>query len=192
MKRLACLILLSSFLFGCASKPTYSYDHDASVDFSELKTYRWYDDVYPSRDSRYRSYGDANNRVRRFINRELTSKGFTEAKSGNADFLVNYHVSKEERYSAKQFNNYYDGGVHGGVSTGSYGSSVAIGYSTGGGKPKTYAEGTVVIDLLSSEAKGLIWRSIAEGRLPKKLSPSIRDNAADLLSKEMFSAFPPQ
>ena len=108
MKRLACLILLSSFLFGCASKPTYSYDHDASVDFSELKTYRWYDDVYPSRDSRYRSYGDANNRVRRFINRELTSKGFTEAKSGNADFLVNYHVSKEERYSAKQFNNYYD------------------------------------------------------------------------------------
>jgi hypothetical protein len=50
----------------------------------------------------------------------------------------------------------------------------------------------VVIDLLSSETKGLIWRSIAEGRLPKKLSPSIRDNAADLLSKEMFSAFPPE
>jgi len=101
-------------------------------------------------------------------------------------------VSKEERCSAKQFNNYYDGGVHGGVSTGSYGSSVAIGCSTGGGKPKTHAEGTVVIDLLSSETKGLIWRSIAEGRLPKKLSPSIRDNAADLLSKEMFSAFPPE
>ena len=102
---------------GCASKPTYSYDHDASVDFSELKTYRWYDDVYPSRDSRYSSCGDANNRVRRFINRELTSKGFTEAKSGKADFLVNYHVSKDERYSAQQFNNYYDG-VHGGVDGG--------------------------------------------------------------------------
>ena len=47
---LVCLLLLG----GCADKPTYEADYDQGFPFSQLKTYRGYDDDYNTRESQYR------------------------------------------------------------------------------------------------------------------------------------------
>ena len=188
------LISMLLLMTACASGPAYNYDYALDRDYTTLKTYRWYDDVYASKEAEYRSYNSSDKRIRKYIDRELKAKGYRQKNSGQADFLVNYHVSKQERYSSQQFNNYYgsNGGVHGSVATGTRGSAVSIGYTSGNGKPRTYKEGTVMIDIISGSDNKIIWRGVAEGRLPKSLSQAKRNQIANTLSKEMIGAFPPK
>ena len=183
-----CFTLL--VISACASGPDFNFDYSLERDYSILKTYRWYDDVYDSKEAKFRSYNSSDKRIRKYIDRELKAKGYRQLENGKGDFLVNYHVSKQEKYSSNQFNDYYGRGVHGSVATGTMGSAVSIGYSTGS-KPRTYKEGTVVIDFIESAENKIIWRGIAEGRLPKSLSNAKRNQIASEVSKELIGAFPP-
>lgn len=177
-------------LTGCASQPTYFVDHDPSFDFGALKTYRWYDDAHPSKNAEYRAYNSSDKRVRTYIDRELQQSGFRESSYGEPDFLVNYSISSEEKTSIDNFAGYPPAGVHGGVGVSNYGSAVSVGYSSGP-SVKTYKEGTVVIDVIDTKEDRVVWRSVAEGRLSKKLSISEKDALAAKLSKELMAEFPP-
>ena len=96
---LVCLALLA----GCADKPTYDVDYDQSFPFAEYKTYRWYDDDHNSRESQYRRYNSSDQRVRNTADQELMQRGLRQGARGQADFWVNYHVTKRQlndrRYS---------------------------------------------------------------------------------------------
>ncbi len=89
---LACLALLA----GCADKPTYDVDYDQSFPFSEFKTYRWYDDDHNSRESEYRRHNSSDQRVRNTADQELMQRGLRQGARGQADFWVNYHVTKRQ------------------------------------------------------------------------------------------------
>ena len=89
---LACLALLA----GCADKPTYDVDYDQSFAFSEFQTYRWYDDDHNTRESQYRRYNSSDQRVRNTADQELMQRGFRQGARGQADFWVNYHVTKRQ------------------------------------------------------------------------------------------------
>ncbi|WP_101759014.1 DUF4136 domain-containing protein [Oceanicoccus sp. KOV_DT_Chl] len=185
-------VFLVMLIAACANGPELNYDYLLDRDYSLLKTYRWYDDVYSSKEAEYRSYNASDKRVRTYIDRELIAKGYRLLNEGKSDFLINYHISKQERYSNSQFNDYYDRGMHGAVSTGTMGTAVAVGYSSGNNEPRTYKEGTVVIDILATADNKIIWRGIAEGRLPKELSQAKRNHIANELAKEMLAEFPPK
>jgi hypothetical protein len=73
------------------------------------------------------------------------------------------------------FNSYDQPGVHGGVATGTYGTSVAIGVSTGSSGPTYYKEGTIVIDIIDVASNSVVWRGVADGRLPKDMGLSKRN-----------------
>lgn len=192
MFRIVSMVFTVLLITSCASGPEYNYDYALDRDYSTLKTYRWYDDVYPSKEAEYRSYNSSDDRIRKYIDRELKAKSYRQISTGQADFLINYHVSKQEKYSSQQFNDYYGGGVHGAVATGTMGTAVSIGYSSGNGQPRTYKEGTVMIDIISAADNKIIWRGVAEGRLSKSFSRAKRNQLADTLAKEMLGAFPPQ
>ncbi|WP_195891479.1 DUF4136 domain-containing protein [Luminiphilus syltensis] len=178
------------FLAGCSSQPEFTLDYDASYNFAGLETYRWYDDVYPSQLADYRQYNASDKRVRFFVDRELQKKSFKEVATGKADFLINYHIAKEERVKIDNFARYPSAGMHGGVGVGTYGTAVSVGYSSGP-SVKTYKEGTVVLDVIDSASGNVVWRNIVEGRLPKSLSSNEKDAMAAKLSKEMMLDFPP-
>ena len=183
-------IVILAFLTGCASQPTYFVDHDVTFDFRTLKTYRWYDDAHPSKNAEYRQYNSSDKRVRTYIDRELQQSGFREISRGEPDFFMNYSISAEEKTSIDNFAGYPPAGVHGGVGVSNYGSAVSVGYSSGPSK-KTYREGTVVIDVIDTREDRVVWRSVAEARLSKKLSISEKDALASKLSKELMAEFPP-
>ena len=176
------------FLSGCASGPDIFIDYSTSTDFSHYKTYRWYDDVMSSKEADYRQYNSQDKRVRKYFNKELERLGYRAVNSGEPDFLINYHISKQENLQIDQFSQYSSKGVHGSVAAGTYGQSVSIGYSSGS-KPRVYKDGTVVIDIINTAKSEVAWRGIAEGRLPKDLSPKKRDQIAFNLSKKLLGEF---
>lgn len=185
-----CLFLLSA----CASnEPSVTTDYATDVDFSRWQSYRWYGDVFPSKEEEFRSYNDSYQRIRAAVDDYLTTRGYREAVGDGADFFVNYHVSTHNNVKIDNFARYSgDGGVHGGVSTGTYGSSVAIGYSSPNHGVRTYKEGTAVIDIIESASKRVAWRGVAEGRMSKDVDLSKRRRVTREVVEMLLGQFPPQ
>ncbi len=188
----AVISLLALTLLGaCSSHPTYVVDHDESVDFSGLKTYRWYDDVHSSREAEYRHYNGSDKRIRTYVDREMKIRGLTEARSGQGDFWVNYNVSRQSKMRVNDISPYSSAGMHGGASVGTYGTSVGIGYSSGP-SVREYKEGTFVLDIIDVNSKQVVWRGIAEASLPKSMHQSDRNKLASEVSRDILKDFPPR
>ena len=182
---------LTLLLGACASSPEYNYDFNPEHNYKQYQSYRWYDDVFPSKEAEYRQYNASDERVRKYFDHELKAKNIRLVSHNNPDLLINYHISSKENFSSSSFDNYYGKGVHGSAAVGTWGSGFSIGYSTGS-SVRTYKEGTLVIDILDAEKKQLIWRGITEGRLPKDLDRSKRDAIIHEAAEQMIANFPPR
>ena len=180
---LACLALFA----GCADKPTYDVDYDQSFPFAEYKTYRWYDDDHNSRESQYRRYNSSDQRVRNTADQELMQRGLRQGARGQADFWVNYHVTKRQTQKISG----QEQGMHGGVAAGTYGRSVSVGYSSGQ-SVKTYEDGTAMFDVIDIKTGRIVWRGVAEGRLKNNMSKADREQLTITVVHELLKKFPPQ
>jgi hypothetical protein len=181
--------LFTLALVACSNTVNIDSDYFAGTDFSTLKTYRWYDDVHESRTARYRTYNSSDKLMRQVVEAELKKKGLRPAAGDTGEFLVNYQIGAETVMNQTIHNN--DPGVHGGVSTGTYGTSVALGVSVGSSGPTYYKEGTVVLDVIDTATNKVIWRSIADGRLPKDMGLNKRNEIIRELVPRMLEEFPP-
>jgi hypothetical protein len=184
--RFAGLALLVA-LVGCADKPTYEIDYDQSFMFTQYQSYRWYDDDHASRESQYRRQNSSDQQVRSVANAELMARGFKETTRGNADFWVNYHVTKRQTQKITG----QEQGMHGGVGVSNYGKSVSVGYSSGP-SVKTYEDGTAVFDVIDIRTNKIVWRGVAEGRLKNKMSFADKQELRVTVLHELLSAFPPK
>jgi hypothetical protein len=180
---LVCLALLA----GCSDKPTYEADYDQNFPFGQLKTYRWYDDDHNTRESQYRRRNSSDQRVRNTADQELMQRGFRQGSQGQADFWVNYHVTKRQTQKVSG----QPQGMHGGVAGGTYGRSVSIGYSSGQ-SVKTYEDGTAMFDVIDIKTGRIIWRGVAEGRLKSNMSKADREQLTITVVHELLKQFPPQ
>jgi hypothetical protein len=187
----ATFIFFALLLGGCATKTSYNVDYDEYRDFSTYKSFRWYDDVHPSKEADYRQYNSSDGRVRDHVDTYLLQRGFKLLESGAGDFWVNYHISKQNHMKIDNFGRYPSAGAHGAVSAGTYGSAVAVGYSSGP-SVKEYKEGTVVIDIIDAKSSEIVWRGIAEDRLPKNMGRAERDKMAAVVTRELLEDFPPR
>ena len=179
---LACLALLA----GCADKPTYDVDYDQSFPFAEYKTYRWYDDDHNSRESQYRRHNSSDQRVRSTADQELMQRGLRQGARGQADFWVNYRVTKRQTQKISG----QEQGMHGGVAAGTYGRSVSVGYSSGQ-SVKTYEDGTAMFDVIDIKTSRIVWRGVAEGRLKNNMSKAEREQLTITVVHELLKQFPP-
>jgi len=179
---LACLALFA----GCADKPTYDVDYDQSFAFSEFQAYRWYDDDHNTRESQYRRYNSSDQRVRNTADQELMQRGFRQGDRGQADFWVNYHVTKRQTQKVSG----QEQGMHGGVAAGTYGRSVSVGYSSGQ-SVKTYEDGTAMFDVIDIKTGRIVWRSVAEGRLKNNMTKADREQLTITVVHELLKQFPP-
>ena len=127
MFRTVFIVVFFAMISACASKPTYELDYDQDFDFSNFKTYRWYDDVVQSREAQYRKFNASDKRIREVVGKELAVHNLRESKTEDVDFWINYTVSKQRQQIIHSTG--YDKGMHGGVSAGTYGNSVSVGYS---------------------------------------------------------------
>lgn len=179
--------LCGVFIAGCADKPTYQVDYDQEFPFAGYQTYRWYDDDHNTTESQYRRYNSSDKRVRNIANQELIQRGFREAAPGQADFWVNYHVTKRQTQKVTG----QEQGMHGGVAAGTYGRSVSVGYSSGP-SVKTYEDGTAMFDVIDIKTGRIVWRGVAEGRLKNNMSKADREQLTITVVHELLTQFPPK
>jgi len=189
MSRLGFSALMLVVLAACASKPTYEFDYDHNFDFSSFKTYHWYDDMVHTRESEYRKFNPSDKRIREVVGRELARHNLRESSSAEADFWINYSVSKHRQQIVHTTG--YDQGMHGSVSAGTYGTGVAVGYSSGP-SVREYDEGTAVLDVIDAKTRKIVWRGIAEGRLKDHATMNERYNATMAIASELLADFPPK
>ena len=172
---LLCIIVFSS----CSSTPSVSIDYDQTSNFDNLKTYAWM-----TVNEEPNNTGVKNtlvmSRIHDAIDSQLTEKGY-EHIAQNPDFFVAYHASVDEKTQIHSIP-YYGGGV--GVYR--YGTVHTNVYQT------RYEEGTLIVDILDSEGKKLIWRGITKGPVDRQVDPKTKTKRINEAVKKILDRFPPQ
>ena len=157
------LIVLA--LAGCATYSVKS-DFDSSADFTGYSSFAIYDksnlkDRLPIADQR----------VERSVRNEMTAKGFRAVTPGQADLFVAIHGATREKLDVTAYG---------------YGGWHRRGYV----EVDQYQEGTLIIDLIDSRAKEVVWRGSATGAIddrPGRNEEKVAEVVAAILAK-----FPPQ
>ena len=175
MKTLKILFLLfSSFLISCQAVHINS-DYDKSIDFSKFKSYAFYktgiDKVEISDLDK--------KRILRSIDEEMTLKGFV--KSETPDMLINISTKEREQVNVNQFN-------------AGFGYGWGFGWNPmfmGGGmnNVSTFAEGTLIIDLIDAAKKELIWQGEGVGHLTQNTDR--KDQNIKGFVTRIMSQYPP-
>ena len=163
-------ILFSALLALVGCKSTTNYDYDASVNFSEIKTYAW---VIESKktdgDIEYFQSDINNKRIITAIESNLESKGLRKVSPNEANVLVNYHTSiknsteRDVTSTNAAFWNFGRGYHHSRLSA----------HINLNNLYRDYKEGSLVIDFVNPQNQ-LIWRGSDETRLNSKSTPEKR------------------
>lgn len=177
------LAALAVSLTGCSSI-SYNYDWDQDAQFGAYKTFAWMPDSSIAR-SAPRSNADAaikNNdlldrRIRRAVEEELIAKGFTKAE-GTGDFMVAYHVGSADKISITDWGYGYGGPYWGG-----YGRDIDV---------YQYQQGTLILDLIDTNAKELVWRGTATKPLDDRPTPESIDRTVNTVVGTLLKRFPPR
>ena len=174
------LRLFSTFslllLVSCSSISVKS-DFDRGADFSKLQTYRWYDGKPIPGDALAKN-DLAKKRIVNSVNRVLKSKGFSESKATEVDFIITIHAGSKEKMQVTNWGGYgwYD------PWWGPYGGRVDVSY---------YEEGSLVVDIVRKEDKELIWRGVATGVVRDYSDPEDAQAFVDDVVTKVLAEFPP-
>ncbi len=167
-------LILLTFLVSCQAVHINS-DYDKQVDFSKFKTYAFYktgiDKVEISDLDK--------KRIMRSIDEQMTLKGFV--KSETPDMLINISTKEREQVNVNQFN-------------AGFGYGWGFGWNPmfwGGGMNNisTFAEGTLLIDLIDSGKKELFWQGEGVGHLTQNTDR--KDKNINEFVSRILSQYPP-
>ena len=191
--RVILLVSCSSLaLVGCASPIKIAHDMDPEVDFSKFKTFAWISDeplIKPAEGLTAGAGARVNplddQRVRRAVNQNLSSKGFKPVGLEQADLVVSYGFGSEEKldiYSSPNAGGYYPYGYGYGYGYGGWygGSDVRV---------NQYTQGTLTIQLFDRETKNAVWVGWASKRLSD--SDSRKEGLLAEVINKILEPFPP-
>ena len=183
MRQLAFPVVLVLFvaLAGCAVGPRHEYDE--KVDFSTMRTFAWLEPEYAESEvSVSHPVLDSpllGQRVERAVVATLQERGFRVAEE-NPDFLVTYHTAEGEK--ERQSGSYVSLGYGRGHSP-FFGTGILLDMT-----PRSFKEGTLIVDVVDAETEELIWRGWNDTVLNQRNFDQERVNEA---VRFILSAFPP-
>ena len=164
-------ILAVLFVSGCSPFRIYT-DYDHEVDFSRYQTFK----MLKSHKERNK-FGVLDNqlnrtRIRRAVISALEEKGYRMIEKGRADFLVATYISLQKKIDVTTY------GYHGWRSPGPRYKEV-----------RRYKEGAIIIDIIDSKKKQLVWRGAAEDAL--RYEDNLEEDVKDAVEAVMKD-FPPE
>lgn len=171
IKILAVILFLS--LGSCSSISVYN-DYDKNADFSQYKTYAFHkrgiDKVQISELDK--------KRILNAIDLELSKKGMV--KSENPDLLINIFTKERERIDVSQFNMGWGYGWGWGWNPYLWGGQNFVTTST---------EGTLIIDLIDSRKKELVWEGEGIGYLTQ--NRELKEKNINEFVAKILAQYPP-
>jgi len=168
-------------LAGCSSYDI-KYDYDMQTNFASLKTYKWIErtvtNATGSASVAQRNNSLLDKRIRGAVDTQMAAKGFTPTED-NPDVFVVYYTGLKDKIDVTDWGYTYAGSYWGG----GLGRNVDV---------YQYTEGTLIVDLVDSSNKELVWRGSATGvvepgRKPEEVEARINDVVA-----RIFQNYPPR
>jgi hypothetical protein len=186
-KKMSRFVLLTSavmLLASCASKPTIETDYDHTIDFSQYKTYGFFNPMGIENPNYSSIYGSI---FRDAISKEMESRGYR--MSDNPDLMINVSGRLQDKTKVTTTSDPYMGGGYYGYRRGAYGAWGGYGYGTTT-HVSNYTEGTVNVDMVDRAMKRMVWEGVAVGRVnEKKTNEETRTNIYAGI-QEMFAGYP--
>ena len=166
-------ILVALMLTSCGA--VINYDYEKSTDFSQYKTYNYFDDMKTGL-----SQLDTK-RIIKAIDAKLTTLGLT--RSDNPDFFIDIQSQDIQNRSNSNI------GVGAGGGGGNVGGGVSVGIPLGGNQHTR----ELVIDFVDKKQnERLFWQAVSESTYSPNASPDKREAAFVKLVEKIFSAYPPK
>lgn len=140
--------LLTVLAAGCAPITTGAY-LERGVSFSNYATYDWEPpDNLPVGDPRLDNNPFFNDYLQGAIERRLAAKGFERARGEQPDLLVHYHATVSQELDV-------------------YRADTHLGYCYANCEPQyvEYEQGTLVLDIVDTRTRRVVWRGWAEQSL---------------------------
>ncbi|NGP53659.1 DUF4136 domain-containing protein [Thioalkalivibrio sp. XN8] len=183
LMKLTLVAALVAVAAGCASTPNYRVDYDPTVDFSQYRTYGFFDELGTDQAG-YSSL--VTQHFKSATRREMERLGYTYTEQ-DPDLLVNFNASSTEKTEVRSrpspvmgYTGYY--GYRGGLYAPFPVYETQI-------ETVDYKVGTANIDVVDADRQMLIWEGVAEGRLTKEAMQNPRE-AIDKVVTELFAFYP--
>ena len=181
-----CLLLIS----GCASTVDVTTDYDQSANFSQYRTFSFYQDR-PSqpRDAATNFDTSLDLYLRNAVRQSLTNQGLRYDTS-SPDLKVAYDVAVSTETEVNT-NYAYPPGFGYGYSYW-YGYRYNYGFSRFATPYRTinqYREGTVVVDLVDPDTNELVWRGIGEAAVDMR--GNIEQERINTIVSDILNNYPP-
>jgi hypothetical protein len=168
------LALAAALALGTAGCSTLelSSDYNPGTDFAKYRTFSFREGQTPRNPQAARS-------VKYAVELALEGKGL-KAVEGGGDLLIYGHFVRDEKWEVETYGYYSTGWYgwgYGGVAT----TSV-----------RKIPVGTLMIDLVDSASKELVWRGVVKDEISQDLYPEEREKKAIRVAKELFAGYPPK
>lgn len=175
------------WLSGCGGIPV-STDYDPEYQLQPTASYAWMEAPKQAMKDPLIDNDLLERRVRRAVDEQLAANGLRLVADGqHPDVLVTYHVGQKEKVdidTADHFYGYY----------GYYPCWHCWGPPPFGGRDvwvTYYTQDTLLVDMVDAKTKKLIWRGVANRRMPNFKSPAERDTYVRESVNAIFQHFPP-
>lgn len=179
------LMGIAILLAGCASKPTIETDYDHTVDFSEYKTYGFFNPLGIENPNYSSIYGSI---FRDAIGKEMESRGYT--KSDKPDLVINVSGRLKDKTRVTATSDPFMGGYYG-YRRGVYGAWGGYGYGYGASTHVSqYTEGTINVDVVDRAQKRMVWEGVAVGRVNEKRTSDETRASIYAGIQDMFAGYP--
>lgn len=183
IRTLFVLVVAAALLTACSSGPAIKADYDPSVDFSQYRTFNFYNPMGIENPNYSSILGQM---FRDAITRQMEQRGYT--LSDDPDVLMNVSARLEDKTKVTTYNDPMYGGYYG-YRRGYYDPWYGYGYGTST-HVSQYTEGTVNIDMVDARAKRMVWEGVAVGRVDDdKTNEEVR-TAINAGVAEMFASYP--
>ena len=192
-QRLLGVILLIFTLSGCsASTMSVTSNHDPSATFSGLKTYDWIPEPQiATGDLRIDNNRLLHVRIRNAVEYQLEARGYTRQPLGTPDFLVGYQVALGEMTSIMVMHDYHRH-MHGCAWNCAFSEYRPSDWRNPvEAQVSKYDEGSLILDIVESKPRKLIWRGVAMDEVKFFASRKIKQKQINKMVKQKLERFPP-
>ena len=187
LRKFSRYVILTStaiLLAACASGPAIESDYDHTIDFSQYKTYAFFNPMGIENPNYSSIYGSI---FRAAISNEMESRGYVV--SDNPDLMINVSGRLQDKTKVTTTSDPYMGGGYYGYRRGAYGTWGGYGYGTQT-HVSNYTEGTINVDMVDRTEKRMVWEGVAIGRVNDKNTPDETRANIHAGIKEMFANYP--
>jgi hypothetical protein len=179
------ILVILALITACSSPIKIHSDYDHSIDFSQYKTYGYFNPMGIENPNYSSLMGQM---FRDAIDAQMKPRGYV--LSDNPDILINVSAKLQDKTRVTTTSDpmMYGGGYYG-YRGGMYDPWGGYGYGTST-HVSQYTEGTVNVDMVDVKQKRMIWEGIAIGRVNEKETNA--ELRADIQSgvAEMFENYP--